>query len=276
MRNLLLVRAWSRKPLRNRDVIEGTRKLFGVLASPKENRLQEALKAIDKATEGSHLHNQVVMISSSYSEYAQANRTATQDFQTLEMQRAKITNSLLSFLDELSPEDFEKAAVPRQPYYQQHAAPKAIQNKWYLYAGAALILFIILYFATSGDSEMTQPVEIQSVSTEVAPPSVQSPADEGTTVIPQQNAENTINGNNVSYIGYNKGHFIHKGNDWIEETDAGAKYRFKEIGTEDCCVRLRDDNRKMDILIDLEVKRITFKQDNGGSSGFIGNITDFK
>ena len=57
-----------------------------------DNRLQEALQALEKLTRGTHLHNQVVVLSSSYAEYSQLNRNAAQDFQTLEMQRTRISN----------------------------------------------------------------------------------------------------------------------------------------------------------------------------------------
>ena len=133
------------------------------------------------------------------------------------------------------------------------------------------LLFIIIYFATSGDPEVTQ-----QTNTEMATPSVQSPTNQGQTASNQQNGNITIDGNNVEYVGYSTGLFIHTGENWIEESDKGSKFRFKEVGAENCCVHLRDDGRKMDVLIDLEVKRITFQHDNGGNSGLVGNITEVK
>ena len=124
----------------------------------KDNRLQEAIKAIEKASEGSHLHNQVILLSSSYAEYAQMNRAATQDFQTLEMQRAKITSSLVSFVDELSPEDFNKINAPqkRKTYASTAEAMGGIDKKWYYIGGGVLLFFLILLLLPKGNDEKAQ------------------------------------------------------------------------------------------------------------------------
>ncbi len=201
----------------------------------KANRLQEALKAIEKASEGSHLHNQAIMLSSSYAEYAQLNRTATQDFQTLEMQRAKITNSLLSFLDELAPEDFDKITASQARTTHTHTAPTTdgIDKKKYWYGAGGLVLVLLLIFFLT------------------------RPHDE-----PATNAD-VLNGLTASYVSYNGGHYQKDGSSWIEELDNGEKFRLKEVSTEECCVELRDDVRGMNVHLDLTLKQINSTDDEG-------------
>lgn len=224
----------------------------------KDNRLQEALKAIEKASEGTHLHNQAIMLSSSYAEYAKMNRSATQDFQTLEMQRAKITNSLLSFLDELSPEDFDKAAVKTTHTYKApQPTPTVGINKNYLYIGGAVLLLLIIYFASSGPSEDV-PVQSPNV-VEMTQAQASNPAAQSNT--------NAVTGETVEYVAYENGHFVYDGTSWVEESNAGRKFRFKEISHEPCCVFLRDESRKMDIELDLPLGKIKWTDTKNGTSG---------
>lgn len=109
-----------------------------------DNRLQEALQALEKLTRGTHLHNQVVVLSSSYAEYSQLNRNASQDFQTLEMQRTRISNSLLSFLDELSPDDYQKAEYAEPSFKQPPVQPSSAKYKWLLIGGGGVFALLAL------------------------------------------------------------------------------------------------------------------------------------
>jgi hypothetical protein len=127
----------------------------------KENRLQEALKVVEQASKNSHLHKDVIMLSSSYAEYSKLNRNATQDFQTLEIQRARITDQLLSVLEELSPSDMDKISAPRfAPTYQGAITPDTLWGlpKRYVYIGGAVLLILLLYFFLSPTEEL-EPTE---------------------------------------------------------------------------------------------------------------------
>jgi hypothetical protein len=223
----------------------------------KENRLQEAIKVIEKAAKGSHLHNEIIMLSSTYSEYAQMNRSATQDFQTLEIQRAKITNSLLSFLDELSPEELAEVEMPTKQtqYVQQHAEPVAqttgVNPKMYLYGAGALLLLAIAYFVVSSAKSENMPIQ------DVA---MQSPS-------PQSNVSNStqfavITGNNVGLVEFDAGQgqigtFEHDGSMWIEEAN-GRTFKFREVKHTDACVYLRDDSRGVNIELNLTTKEVIY------------------
>ena len=227
----------------------------------KDNRLQEALNAIEKASQGSHLHNQAIMLSSAYAEYAQANRTATQDFQTLEMQRAKITNSLLSFLDELSPEDFDKASARKQTiqYTPEPTFIDKVKEKWYWYAGGALVLFIIIGTCNSSDSpEVTT---IKPNTTEVS-------TNETPSVNNQNGQSEALTGLNARAIYYSGGRFTLDDHDasWLDTKDDGQATRYKETSIEKCCVSLRDESRKMTVELDLVLKRGHYYYDNSQSA----------
>lgn len=235
----------------------------------KDNRLQEALKAIEKASKGSHLHNQIIMLSSSYSEYAQLNRSATQDFQTLEIQRAKITNSLLSYLDELSPEELAEVDVPPKAiHYAEPVAPTpkttGIDPKMYMYAAGALLLLVIAYFVFSkSEADSTEPMPTntsQPVGVNNNAPTQNEPA---------QPNNSSINGRNVGLVEFNAGQgklgsYEHDGTSW-EENANGRIFKFKEVKRDDWSVYLRDDSRGVNIQLDLYTKEVKYTDDKGAA-----------
>ena len=203
----------------------------------KENRLQEAIKALEQASKGSHLHKDVIMLSSSYSEYAQMNRAATQDFQTLEMKRAKITDSLLSVLDDLSPEDFEQVKVA--PKYAQHAAPMpttGFDKKWILYGVGVFLVLVIAYLAFGGNND---------------------------SAVPSQTVDNAhkITIIEVSAGGGNVATFKYDGEMWIEETKENT-FKFKEVKTEEGIIFLHDDERNISLELNLKTNEVLSTDDN--------------
>lgn len=231
----------------------------------KDNRLQEALKAIEKASKGSHLHNEIIMLSSSYSEYSQLNRSATQDFQTLEIQRAKITNSLLSYLDELSPEELAQVDVPQKAIHYaepiaQTTKTTGIDPKMYMYAAGALLLLVIAYFvftkSNTGETESmlnttSQPAFVEHNATQT------------------KNNNSSITGKNVGLVEFNAGQgklgtYDNDGNSWVEEAN-GRSFRFKEVNRDDWSVYLRDDSRGVNIQLNLYTKEVKYSDDKGAA-----------
>ena len=205
------------------------------------------------------------MLSSSYSEYAQLNRSATQDFQTLEMQRAKITNSLLSYLDELSPEELAQVDVPPKAiHYAEPVAqtPKttSINPKMYMYAAGALLLLVIAYFIFS-KSDSAEPEFIQNTTSQSAV------VEQNTT---KSNGNNSsINGKNVGLVEFNAGQgklgtYDNDGNSWVEEAN-GRSFRFREVNRDDWSVYLRDDSRGVNIQLDLYAKQVKYSDDKGAA-----------
>jgi hypothetical protein len=236
----------------------------------KENRLQEAIKVIEKAAKGSHLHNQVIMLSSSYSEYSQLNRSATQDFQTLEIQRAKITNSLLSFLDELSPEELAKVEVAQmQAQYVQVDEPIAqttkttgIDPKMFLYGAGSLLLLAIAYLVFSMASPVDTPNATESVSPQPNVANNNKPNGNSTSGA-------VINANNVSLVEFDAGQgqvgtYENDGTIWVEQGN-GRTFKFKEIKHDDWSVYLRDDSRGVNIQLDLYTKQVKYSDDKGAA-----------
>lgn len=136
----------------------------------KANRLQEALKALEEASKGGYLHNDIINISAAFSEYTRLNRSATEDYQTLDIQRAKITNRILSVLDELSPEDLQAIAKPAVVHSMPKAAaatPSFFDNKTYLYgtigiAALIIIVLVLLLTGSKGNDSATNPADHQT------------------------------------------------------------------------------------------------------------------
>lgn len=207
----------------------------------KENRLQEAIKALEQASKGSHLHKDVIMLSSSYSEYAQMNRAATQDFQTLEMKRAKITDSLLSVLDDLSPEDFESVKVV--PKYAQHTTSvpaTGFDKKWLLYGAGLLLVLVIAYLAFGGKND---------------------------SAVPSQTVDNAhkITIIEVSAGDGNVATFKYDGEMWIEETK-DRQFKFKEVKTEDGIIFLHDDDRNISLELNLNANEVLLIDDKNNAT----------
>jgi Effector-associated domain 11 len=238
----------------------------------KENRLQEAIKVVEKAAKGSHLHNEIIMLSSSYSEYAQLNRSATQDFQTLEIQRAKITNSLLSFLDELSPEELAQLEMPKKQiqYAQSDESNQSVETmtkttgidpKMYLYGAGALLLLAIAYFVFSAAGAENAPIDAPN-STQISSP--QSPVSNngGSNAAP-------VNAKNVGLVEFDAGQgqvgtYENDGKIWVEQAN-GRSFKFKEIKHDDWSVYLRDESRGVNIQLDLYTKEVKYSDDKGGA-----------
>jgi Effector-associated domain 11 len=225
----------------------------------KENRLQEAIDAIEKASKGSHLHNQIIMLSSSYSEYAQLNRSATEDFQTLEIKRAKITNNLLSYLDELSPEQLEKVnTASTNPHFAPDSFAPKIDNKMYIYGGIGLVvLLLIIGLASGGGDASTEQIGVNNNAAPTA----------GQAQMPNNAA---INGTNVGFVEFTNtegktGHYELNGSKWEESLEGKVKFKFRELKHDDWSVYLRDDSRGVNIQLDLYAKQVKYSDDKGGA-----------
>lgn len=239
----------------------------------KENRLQEAIKAIEKASKGSHLHNQVILLSSSYAEYAELNRSATEDFETLQMQRAKITNRLLSFLDEISPEDLEKVAPPPKqsnytPPQTQTSAP-TFDKKWLLYGGGALAVLLVIFLIASGGD--TEPNPNQSNGVE------QTVNTNGTEAITARNARfvffNNEDGERSQFREYEYGKWIEEN---LDHPNPAGVLRFDEQKRDDGSIYLRNKTQKVGITIQLDFVNKHAKCTNDKEEPFIiGPITGY-
>ena len=234
----------------------------------KSSRLQEALKALEKATHGSHLHNDIIAISAAYSEYARQNRSATEDFQTLEIQRAKITNSLLSVLDEISPEDLDDAKETANV-----ASPPATFNKMYVYGIVGFLALLILYFAFSGDNTVADTAQTVQTS-----PNIPEQNNGTGNTQPSANGVAT-NMHDVSYVEYrikdnNVGSFAQHGKTWTEDNNVRT-FTFKEEKRDDNIIYLYDASRGMHIQLDLLDKQVWMSTDSDPTPKLLYNIVDF-
>jgi hypothetical protein len=250
----------------------------------KDNRLQEAIKAIEKASEGSHLHNQVIMLSSSYAEYAELNRSATEDFETLQMQRAKITNRLLSVLDEISPEDLEKVTPPPAVLKRPNYAPQpseassldtigGIDKKWVMIGGGALAFLLVLYLIVSKLTAVDEGFD--SPETTVAAQNGNNA--EHNNAATQGDGQEAITGRNVRFAlftmpnGEERQYREYDYGKWIEENiahpDPAQTFKFEEIKRDDGSVYMRDESRGVGITIQLDLikKQIKYSDDKGKS-----------
>ncbi len=132
----------------------------------KQNRIGEAIDMLEKASIGTDTHHELILLASAFSDYAQKNRTATVDSQTLEMQRNQITNKVLYYLDEVPAEALSAMTPPpmpkkrAEPNFNAQSAfsasgnapqPKAPWLKYGLIGAAAMVVLIILIGIGSDD-----------------------------------------------------------------------------------------------------------------------------
>ena len=225
-----------------------------------DNRLQEALQALEKLTRGTHLHNQVVVLSSSYAEYTQLNRNAAQDFQTLEMQRTRISNSLLSFLDELSPEDYQKAAHIPTPVVQtpSQLTSAGVNYKWLFIGGGGVLALIILIavFSNNNNGSTNSSAVVPELQTEQTN---SNDAQTHTTPTTEESATSiklVEFGKNSQIIGVYRQ--IDDQN-WVEKSYSNnSSFKFHEENRDALSVYLHDPSRNIDIKLDLETNAIYY------------------
>jgi len=231
-----------------------------------DNRLQEAIDAIENASRGTHLHNQIILLSSSFAEYSQLNRNATQDFQTLEVQRARIISNLLALLDELSRAKTQKpsaAATPSPNPFAPPPAPKtSAGRKWIWYAAGGLLVVIVLIIALSGGSDDADTFD-DTMTTE-------EPALE----------EGTINGENVSLVAFGDGTqelgtYSQQQGYWLEESfgDGAQTFKFQEVGRDEWSVYLFDSARQINIRLDLYQQTVNYSDQNNPEERVLYRIT---
>lgn len=220
------------------------------------NRLQEAIEAMEQASRGTHLHNQIILLAASFAEYTQLNRNATQDFQTLEVQRSRIITNLLSLLDDVSREKNSQSsatAAIATPAPQTYAAPGANTSttksrKWMWYAGGGLLLVIILiaiFSNGSGEGDEIVPSEVTTTT-----------------------ADESINGQNVSLVYFGDGtkelgEYREESGGWVEKDYAdGNEFHFQEASRDEWSVYLYDPARGAKIQLDLYKKSIKYSDNN--------------
>ena len=227
-----------------------------------DNRLQEALQALEKLTRGTHLHNQVVVLSSSYAEYSQLNRNAAQDFQTLEMQRTRISNSLLSFLDELSPDDYQKHIS--MPIVQTPIQSTGVNYKWLFIGGGGVLALIILIAVFSGsDSGSTNTSAMVPAQTEQT---IQEQSNDNQTQITPTAGVSAASlklvefGKNSQILGVYR---QIDAQNWVERSYSNdSSFKFKEVNRDESSVYLHDPSRNIDIELNLETHTVLYSDKN--------------
>lgn len=229
-----------------------------------DNRLQEALQALEKLTRGTHLYNQVVVLSSSYAEYSQLNRNAAQDFQTLEMQRTRISNSLLSFLDELSPDDYVRTVNVSNRVVPTPIQSTGVNYKWLLIGGGGVLALIILIAIFSGgDGESTNTSAMMPAQTEQT---IQEQSNENQT---QTAPATEVSAATLKLVEFGKNSQILgvyrqiDAQNWVEKSYSNdVSFKFQEVDRDELSVYLHDPKRNIDIELDLETHVVYYSDKN--------------
>jgi Effector-associated domain 11 len=213
----------------------------------KDGRLQEAITALDQATLNTHLHNDLVTVSAAYADYVKQNRSATEDFQTMNIQRSKITNSLLSILDELTPEVL--AALERDSSYTVTSVSYEYQKNFSSKASKFIALVIGVIFAIGSIFSMVfscnDADNTITAMDNVSPNAITEPVinDDITTGVSL--VEFKMKGGAI-------GKFSKEGDNWLENN----KFTFVEDKRAEGVIYLQDNKRGHSIQLDLMNKHI--------------------
>ena len=245
----------------------------------KQNRIGEALNLVEKAVEGTDLQNEVILLSSTFSEYSKLNRSATEDFNTLEMQRNRIVNRLLSFLDDLPPETLKQIPTPppvkaapaqpapqpafqSQPAYQAGSDGAPVWKKYGIYLIGGLIgLIILINVLGGGDPEPAAGEETATMD------QAQEHTEESSAA---ENSEEALNGFNTEWFrvvspGRNDTVEFHEVDqvNWLEITSETDQKDFVLVNRDEWSVYLRDNSRGVDIQLDMYQNSVIYSDDTG-------------
>ncbi|TAE53827.1 MAG: hypothetical protein EAZ89_07105, partial [Bacteroidetes bacterium] len=232
----------------------------------KLNRLNEAIGLLEKATQATPMYNQVILLSATYSEYIQSSRNATQDFQTLEVLRARIVNNILWYLDELSPEMLQKIASPpfpsdtisqSNPTVNQVAAsskpsPQNKHNKialLLLIGAAGTTLFLLIRFTYTGNAPFGYQTDIHADAikpySEATKEITKDGYIEAQPAMPLEQLPSSV-ANEVNYITFDNGTSTPgvyrqlSSNLWLEENSTFAtSNRYEEVSRNEISIELR-------------------------------------
>lgn len=231
----------------------------------KQNRIGEAIDMLEKASIGTDTHHELILLASAFSDYAQKNRTATLDSQTLEMQRNQITNKVLYYLDEV-PADALAAMTPppmprRRTESSSHAQsafsspPSAPQPKmpWLKYAlmGAAAVLVLIILIGLGESDDPTFDDEGEYIEeTQSALPFV-DPGTQESAISPED-----YNFTSVSYYDSDREMqaviYMSAPGEWRLELEDGSELLYTEIDMKEWSVTLQGEQGIIQINLESQ------------------------
>lgn len=273
----------------------------------KLNRLNEAIGLLEKATQATPMYNQVIILSATYSEYIQSSRNATQDFQTLEVLRARIVNNILWYLDELSPEMLQKIASPPLPtdtisqnnpivnqvVIRSKASPQSRSNKTsllFLIGTIGAALFLLIRFIYTGNTPFGNQTNVHTdyaaksyseATKEIAKDGYIEAQPTTTESLPVEQPPLTV-ANEVNYITFDNGTLtpgIYRqlnSNLWLEENSTFATSNtYEEVSRDEISIVLRDISRGVTLRIDLNNREVYYS-DAVSKPKLIYRITNYR
>ncbi len=260
----------------------------------KQNRLKEAIELMEDASEGTPIYNQMIMLSSTFSEYTRLNRSATHDFETLEMQRKRIANTLMEYLDEMPQESLQRissmvaTSTKPQPSPAFFASPafasssatpakssQPVSIKGIAFGAAGVILLIILLVWWADDSPSESPQESST-------PTFFDAGEAGA-------SDEGLAFQAINYVAYQSNSASMElaidtdDGSWSEYQDDTHTFSFREMGRNESSVAiyLRDESRDINLYLDLANQKIwaSYGADPHweGSEGWdeLGSISQF-
>lgn len=247
----------------------------------KQNRISEAIDMLEKASVGTDTHHELILLASSFSDYAKKNRTATLDSHTLEMQRNQITNKVLYYLDELPADALSRMAPPpvspkSESTYTAQPAFSASHNPQpkskspalkYGLIGAGAVIALIIAIGLGSSDEYVDGDDYSTIESSVEPEEPQ----ESQGLLAQHGMENDVveehdpepevayNFNAVTYYDTEMGmeavlSRVSPGN-WILKFENGAYYPYQVNALDEWNVTLWDGEEGY-IFVDLETRMI--------------------
>jgi hypothetical protein len=124
----------------------------------EDNRLKEALDELKKATKGTHLYNQVILLSANYEDNLKLEITGMEDYSVRSQKHAQLVNALLLMTDKVVEHEPKPSPIPLPNIQMPQMGVKQLKMIG-IGLGLAVMLVGMVYFVKTTDWQSLEPTK---------------------------------------------------------------------------------------------------------------------